>query len=93
MLEAIVTMFEYGLWNTTDMIRLLNYIYAVSQIMRNLEIFTQRDARSAHEGGRNLHIAYIRKTQTDFVLIRELFSKILTNIIILYLDEDIYENR
>ncbi len=81
-------MFEYGLWEKSDLDNLLRQIYSISEIMFNLEnlIFKEKNYKVLTQ-------EYITECIETCTSIRELIASILLHFLIYFLDEDLYNRK
>ena len=80
----ILEMLEYGLWEKDDLDKLLTKVYSVSEIMYNLENNIFKDRK------KGISQRYFSECKNYCTKIRELIASIFLQLIIFYLDEDVY---
>ena len=76
-------LFEYGIWEIKDINKLLTQLYAISEVMFNLENFMHDDRNKVHQK------TYFDKQIVACTRCRELVASSFIHIILMYLDEDV----
>ena len=84
-LKLVVNMFEYGLWDVQDLDPILTNLYAMSEVMHNLENYLYNDRDRVRQAN------YFTQQIKGCADARELIASCFLHIILLYLDEDVNE--